>query len=521
MNVHNPARLRGRTRRALVAALFALTALPAAANAATIEVFDNGSLDPQAFEFRAAPGERNDVRFTETADGSMIVSDSAPIRIVGESSVGSCRLDAGGAAICAPTMAPTNILLGDRDDVIRYFASEPVGSDEGFGDGVIDGADGNDTIFAGIRRNAVGVLDISGGAGSADKLTYASASSAATVVLDPTAGPLIGDDGVAGDQNHIRGGFEIVEGSAFDDTITGIDAGHTETFIGGFGNDQITGLGGPDVFDEGRSANGSDTLFGNSGIDLVDYSKRTRRVDVHMGDVVRNDGEAGEFDFVDPNVNDALGGSAGDFLTGGSGANALTGNGGGDTIAGNGGDDRVTGGTGEDLLTGGAENDTIDSVDNEPDRIRCHEGDRDTLTRDLRDVDATGCENVNSVGVLELAPKALAAEAGERVRLRMRWTHPQSWRKLRSISLRLRARDAVVGGVTIRPRGERIAAAGAVALVRKQTRLSHKGKWVSARLAIRLDDSLAGQTLKAEVEATDTRGRRQLERDAGTIRVAG
>jgi hypothetical protein len=43
---------------------------------------------------------------------------------------------------------------------------------------------------------------------------------------------------------------------------------------------------------------------------------------------------------------------------------------------------------------------------------------------------------------------------------------------------------------------------------------------VTARLAIRLDESLAGQTLKAEVEATDTRGRRQLERDAGTVRVA-
>lgn len=32
---------------------------------------------------------------------------------------------------------------------------------------------------------------------------------------------------------------------------------------------------------------------------------------------------------------------------------------------------------------------------------------------------------------------------------------------------------------------------------------------------------LAGPTLVAEVEAPDTRGRRQLERDAGRIRVAG
>ena len=38
--------------------------------------------------------------------------------------------------------------------------------------------------------------------------------------------------------------------------------------------------------------------------------------------------------------------------------------------------------------------------------------------------------------------------------------------------------------------------------------------------AVRLDESLAGKKLTLEVEATDTRGARQLERDAGTIRVA-
>ena len=58
-------------------------------------------------------------------------------------------------------------------------------------------------------------------------------------------------------------------------------------------------------------------------------------------------------------------------------------------------------------------------------------------------------------------------------------------------------------------------------LVRKQTRLTRKGKTVAAHLAVRVDESLAGQTLKAEVEATDTRGHRQLERDAATVRVAG
>jgi len=44
---------------------------------------------------------------------------------------------------------------------------------------------------------------------------------------------------------------------------------------------------------------------------------------------------------------------------------------------------------------------------------------------------------------------------------------------------------------------------------------------VTARLAVRLHESLAGQSLTAEVRATDARGRRQLERDAGRIRVSG
>jgi hypothetical protein len=43
---------------------------------------------------------------------------------------------------------------------------------------------------------------------------------------------------------------------------------------------------------------------------------------------------------------------------------------------------------------------------------------------------------------------------------------------------------------------------------------------VAARLALRLDDDLAGQTLTADVVATDTRGRRQLEHAAGMVRVA-
>jgi hypothetical protein len=77
-----------------------------------------------------------------------------------------------------------------------------------------------------------------------------------------------------------------------------------------------------------------------------------------------------------------------------------------------------------------------------------------------------------------------------------------------------------VGGITIHPRTERVTAQGEVALARRQTRVGHKGKWVTAHLAVRLAGGLAGQRLSAEVVATDTRGHRQLERAAGAIDVA-
>ena len=40
-----------------------------------------------------------------------------------------------------------------------------------------------------------------------------------------------------------------------------------------------------------------------------------------MASLLRTSGAAGEGDFIDPNTNDAFGGSAGDTMLGGSGAN--------------------------------------------------------------------------------------------------------------------------------------------------------------------------------------------------------
>jgi hypothetical protein len=478
-----------RLTRAVIGAAVLAVAAPAAADAATLQVDVSKTQQPFRFQYLATPGEANDVRISEAADGSTIISDSAPIRISGGSSLDGCRLEADGDAVCAPGLPPFAIKLGDGNDTIRYLASKS------FANGIDAGA-GNDTVFAGIRRNGQGALTLIGGSGTADKVTYASAAFPATVSLDNQA-----NDGVRGDAQNVRPDFEIVEGSAFGDTITGSDADERERYVGGNGDDTIAGLGGSDVFHEGSAPNGADTYNGGSGIDLVDYSQRTRHVDVSL-DLARNDGETGEADFVDPNVNDVFGGAAGDTLTGSNGPNTLVGKGGGDTMLGLGGDD------------------TIDSIDNTPDTIRCGAGVADTLNRDLQDVDAEDCEVVNSVGRLSLAPRSLTAKAGAVAVLRLRWTHPHSWKQLRAVSVRLRAGSKPAGRIVIRPRGGSVSAQG-VTVVRKRTRLSHRGRAVTARLAIRFNARHAGRTLKADIAATDVRGARQVVRGAATIRVSG
>ena len=91
---------------------------------------------------------------------------------------------------------------------------------------------------------------------------------------------------------------------------------------------------------------------------------------------------------------------------------------------------------------------------------------------------------------------------------------------MRKVELRLMRGHVPVGEITIRPRSKRMSADGAVELVRKRSRIARKGATVTARLAIRFDAELAGQTLTAAVEATDTRGSRQLERRAAIVKIA-
>ena len=110
---------------------------------------------------------------------------------------------------------------------------------------------------------------------------------------------------------------------------------------------------------------------------------------------------------------------------------------------------------------------------------------------------------------------------GAIARLRLSWTHPQSWRKLRRVELRVLRGAKTVGGVVVRPGAAGLRARGAIRLVTPGSRLIRDGKTVTAELALRVDAAPAAQPLRVDVAAVDRRGRRQLERGAATIRLRG
>jgi serralysin len=488
-----------RARRALLAGALAAAVLPAAADASSVRV-SGGQL-----QYTAASGESNDLRVAFT--GTHIHLRDRVAITAGD----GCVPDGTGAILCVPGSAQARYTLGNRDDVVRYLAPHAARVDLGTD---------NDTYHGGGRADSIGPnglvvqdADVIGGTG-VDLISYANAP-AVRLSLDNQF-----NDGNRGKEN-IRSDFEQIVGSKGNDVLVGSDVStKTESFAGGLGNDTMQGLGGTDIFNEGPVPNGADNIQGQAGSDIVVYAERTTGVTVDLSSLQRNSGAPGEGDIIDPNTNDVLGTAQVDTLIGASGANLLAGGGGGDTLRGNGGNDTLRGDRGVDRLFGGAGVDLLDSVDDVADAIMdCGIDTPDILQRDLRDTEATGCEQVISVGVLKLAPKVISAEAGGVAKVRMSWTHPKGWKQLRSVKLRLREGSDVVGQVAIRTASGKLEAKGGVKLARG-TKLVRKGKKVSAQLAVRVSRELADSTLALDVIATDVKGARQVSRAAGSIQVS-
>jgi len=494
---------RRRTRRALLAAalpaVLAAVALPSAADAASVGG-GAGSVRVLDRSFTGGAIEHNDV--TVTAQGGfLVVTDKAGISI--EQGGGTCFRFSPTEARCPVNgIADVQVNLTDGNDTLEYRARQRASVFLG---------PGTDTAVAGTRDGdgqALNRVDLSGGSGH-DTVTYFKADRG--VKVTPEDG--LANDGRPGEIESVGPDFETFVGSSFNDAPLFGTPG-ADIMIGLGGVDQIAGGGSDDHF-IASPGDGADDYHGGPGRDWIHYTNHTQPVNVQL-DNVANDGASGEGDQVRSNVENILGGSGDDVLDSRGAFSRLEGNGGDDTLLGGFGPDTLIGGPGEDTLDAGSENDIVDARDGVGEVVVCGTGD-DTAQLDSRD-GHLGCEN-RPVGVLRVTPGTVEAGAGETARLRLSWRHPRAWKELRTIELRLTHDGMPAGEITIRPRRARIAADGSVTLLPRATRLTREGRAVTAHLALRLDPSLAGGTLTAEVEAVDVRGRRQLERDAGSIRI--
>jgi Ca2+-binding RTX toxin-like protein len=184
----------------------------------------------------------------------------------------------------------------------------------------------------------------------------------------------------------ILGNAEVgnVIGSNYKDSITGNSLANVlrggdedDTILGGAGNDSLYGEAGSDslsggddndTLDGGSQPTEADTMKGDAGTgDTVTYAGRSNAVTADI-DGVADDGESGENDLIDTDVENLTGGDAGDTLTGSSGANVLHGGSGGDnldggdgadTLYGDDGADSIHGGAGADIIYGGAGQDSL------------------------------------------------------------------------------------------------------------------------------------------------------------------
>jgi Ca2+-binding RTX toxin-like protein len=196
---------------------------------------------------------------------------------------------------------------------------------------VIDGEGGNDNIDASAYTATPfgGRLNLVGGPGD-DRL-----------VGSEMANRLWGDDG--------------------DDLLYGL--GGPDKLYGGPGNDSLYGGAGPDQLIADAGLDGADTLRGGDDDDRVDYSARTNPLDLTLGNGLADDGEAGEGDSIEADVENAFGGAGNDVLVGSSRRNFLDGRGGDDEIYGGASNDYLIGGAGNDSIFGDDGNDTLTGGD--------------------------------------------------------------------------------------------------------------------------------------------------------------
>jgi Ca2+-binding RTX toxin-like protein len=328
---------------------FVAAGLLLAAVAAPQAVAATASVSASTLSFVAADGETNNVTISHTGS-TFTLTDAGAVITPGS----GCTAEGPNQVSCAFTSTPppthvVHINVGDLDDTVSYgtFAS----ADSAFLHTAFLGGLGADRLSCAHPFSFLPLPFCALFGEDGDDVLEGGAVGAT----------LVGGDG--SDAIHGGSGLDLLRGEAGVDALNGaggldqLFGGTQEDLLeGGPGNDILNGEEGNDVL---RGGSGADEISGGSdligpGIDTADYSARSASVVVSIDDSL-NDGEAGEGDRVQSDVENVTGGSGDDSLTGSSMDNLLNGGP---------GDDILDGALGGDILVGaGGTGDVADYSD--------------------------------------------------------------------------------------------------------------------------------------------------------------
>jgi Ca2+-binding RTX toxin-like protein len=383
--------MRGVALRCFAVAACAVVSAPAASQGATVAHAPGTT----RLLFLADPGEADRVTLT-SAGATLTVTDPGTATMIAG---GDCAVVTADTASCpAAEITELDVSSGDGNDTIDnqtgvggelfgeagndILRGGPAAERLDGGDGVdtLDGGGGDDRLYAASPQAPDGSPDgdqLAGGDGNDSIVGSGGADQANGGPGDDTLNGGSGNDVLtAGDgADRVIGGA----GKDVEDGGPGNDAVGTEVTVGvvetsqELGDDTLLGGPGDDALapGPGAPAGDADTISGGDGVDAVSYGTRTSAVSVSK-DAAANDGEPGEGDNVELDVeritggvaNDSLsGGPDGDMLAGGPGDDRLDGLGGNDDLQGDGGlaagTDTISGGAGDDTVQGQAGGDSL------------------------------------------------------------------------------------------------------------------------------------------------------------------
>ena len=332
-----------RCKLAALVVAASLLAMPAVAHGALVEKQGTKVV------FTATPGENNDLLVYQ--DGAGVgVHESNPL-VPGPGCTDTHAGSYGTWVHCDGPVDAIDVSLGDGNDFAQVGDTWTPWAGMA---ATVDAGPGNDAVNVGTETSHVdggpGTDNLQGGSGQ-DELVGGHDGSFDSLRGGAGDDRLVSDDG--GSVSWGEQGNDVLVGGAGLDELFGNDSWGNGPDDGGA--DRLYGNGGGDYLD---GELGPDVMSGGAGTDVVRYTGRSDDLAISL-DGKRNDGAAGENDWIQADVESVQGGNGNDTITGSSSGEFLEGGLGADTIAGGGGDDHIVGDAGSDTLDGGPGNDYV------------------------------------------------------------------------------------------------------------------------------------------------------------------